>query len=257
MSYNNYNSDGGGSGGSNQQSGEQAGGQSSHISYVKHLSSNENADGSNTDGSSNSPGWVQNVPGGWWTIGIGAATVIIGALALNRMSKSNGTTNTSPTNTGQSGAYYPYGTNTLAGGSQDTGNTVAGAMDNQLSGILGQEQINNQALQAILANILGTGTSAPITTPTTPVPIAGQFNLQSIFPNAKNTPGESNNFWTYITQQGDTMNSINTKANWGTLGSMGQVGNNVDLYRNNQSIFSQIGVTNVNTPIPVGTKISL
>lgn len=239
MSQEDYSQNGGGAG-SESFKGEEP---QSKISYVKHLSSKQDAPGQGGDSSGGGGGFVASIPGGWWTIGIGAATVIIGILALNKMGSKNGNANASGL---QSGAYYPYGTNSNTGGSQDTSHSVAGAMDQQLTGLLGQEQINNQVLQAILGNL-----SNPVT-PTSPT-----INAQTVMPWEKGHAGASNNFWTYVTQQGDTMNSLNARAGWGPLGSLGQVGNNVDQYRNNGDIFRQIGITNPNQTIAPGTKVSL
>lgn len=229
----------------NQAQGEQQGGDNSHISYVKHLSSDQDMPGNDDqqDG-----GFISKVPGGWWTIGIGAATVVIGILTLHKMGQSNGT---APSG---SEAYYPYHPNTSAGSSQDTGGTVPGAMDNQLTGLLGQEQINNQILQAILANL--TGKTNPGGTPKpTPDPVDPPPHWRHGPPPVK-LPAVSNH-WIYTTKRGDTLNSLNKFAHWGSLNSLNQSGNNVYKYLGNDKIFSKEKITGVNQQIPVGTHILL
>lgn len=93
----------------------------------------------------------------------------------------------------------------------------------------------------------GGGTvTPPATTPTSVV--------QSIFPFLKNTPGVSNNFWVYSTQQGDTAASLAQKAGWNKFGPSYFEG-----YRNNNAILQNIGYdfSHPNSPLPVGTKVSL
>lgn len=244
------NNPGGGEGGPNQQAGEQAGGQNSHISYVKHLSSDQAEPGA--EGESGG-GLASKIPGGWWTVGIGLATIVIGIITINVM-RSNNNSSTAPS----------FTTGSQQAGSADTSGSIGGALDPQLSGILSQEQINNQVLQSILTSL--TPPAAPKPPTSNPIPgghlptggglIHPGFFSQVIFPWAKGTHGKSG-AWTYTTQAGDTVSGLNLKAGWGTLTSGDQAGNNIGKYRNNASILQQIGVTNMNQGIPIGTKISL
>ncbi len=109
---------------------------------------------SNPQPQSNGSSFVHKVPGGWWTIGIGAATVIIGGLTLNAMYSNN-----NANSIGTSGI-----PDTSAGGANSTDNQVGGAMDNQISNLLSQEQINQMTLQQILAGL--PTTKGTVTQPT-------------------------------------------------------------------------------------------
>ena len=134
-----------------------------HVSYVKHLSSDENAPGvGDSSGGGGVFGWVQKVPGGWWTVGIGLATLIILFMTMRAMRGASTVPSTTPV--GSNGS-----TDTTSGLSQDTYGQNPSAMDSQLSGLLSQEQINWTLLQQIL-NKPPTTTPTPTPPPTTHPP---------------------------------------------------------------------------------------
>ena len=127
---------------------------------------------------SKEPELIKKVPGGWWTIGIGLATVLIGGLTLNQMYKNNAG-NTSI------GSGIP---DTTSGGAYDTGNQVAGAMDSQLSGLLSQEQINQSILQQILAGMPVKSPTPSQSLPPTGIQFIGRPIYSGTIPQWQLTP---------------------------------------------------------------------
>lgn len=217
-----------------------------HVSYVKHLSSDENAPGvGDSSGGGGIFGWVQKVPGGWWTVGIGVATLVILFMTMRAMSGASTVPSTTPS--GSNGS-----TDTTSGLSQDTYGQNPSAMDSQLSGLLSQEQINWNLLQQILNKPPTTPAPTPTPVGVNPGPPPRPFRLP--LPAPKGTNGMSNNFWVYTTSGNDTLQSILNKANWGQHGT-----SYLWNYRNNASIFNWYGVdpSKANQKLPAGIKISL
>lgn len=168
-----------------------------------------------------------------YTIGIGAATLVV-ILIANYNNSNNASSSTT-------------------GAAASTGVTPGDQSGSALLDYdLGNLQTTIQTQSSILQNIADA--LKPTTTPTTTGGGTIVPNVQSIFPWLKNTPGASNNFWVYTTQQGDTAQSLATKAGWGNFGPSYFEG-----YRNNNAILQNIGYdfSHPNSPLPVGTKVSL
>jgi hypothetical protein len=254
--FNNNNGDGNSGG---YQGGQDDGKHESHISYVKHLS-HDQADPSEPGdtGGGQQGGFISKIPGGWWTVGIGAATVIIGIIMISKMNNSNN--NAAAGAPSGSSAYYPY---SGSSGTSDTSNTVGGALDSQLSGLLSQEQINNQALQSILAALTpptattgGTNTTVNGNPTQTPLPYTGG----TLMPIAKGTAGYSNNFSVYTTKAGDTLDSITNAIGWSANKQKNGGPQFLYNYRNNSDLFNQAGISKTYNPdmtLPSGIKISV